>query len=261
MDPMNGPYVYSGLEADLYDQLDELSDFDDLEFYRWFVDAFGGRILDVGCGTGRILLPLAQEGREMVGLDVSPEMLTVCQKKLDKESVQARLVEADMRDFSIGNERFDTVMVPGYSLQLLADENDFQSCLASCVRHLKREGQLIVPIYMPWEMLWADEESQDMELRRKSKGPSGKTAVLAYQGWSINKPRQLLHLKNRYEERSSKGVLLKSQETEMTLRWEMPFDMIRRLKELDLSDVSLYGDYTFEVPDEASETIVYVARR
>ena len=63
-------------------------------------------MLEVGCGTGRILIPTARAGIEIVGLDLSPHMLAVCRERLLKEpsEVQARvqLIEADMRQFSLG---------------------------------------------------------------------------------------------------------------------------------------------------------------
>lgn len=257
---MEAPYLYSGLEASLYDRLDELSDFEDLAFYEWFVGAADGPTLDVGCGTGRIMLPLLEKGREVVGLDSSEEMLAVCRASLERRGLTAELRSGDMRNFDLGAGRFGTVMIPGYSAQLLVEEADFRSCLACCRKHLAIGGQLILPTYMPWEMIWEGRKSKPLEERRALDDAATGERLRAFQGWTLQMDQQLLRLLNRYEKRDRKGNLLAEEEKTMTLRWYLPHEMMQLLGEAGFEDVSMYGDFDFEPPDEDSESIIYVAR-
>jgi SAM-dependent methyltransferase len=78
----------------------------DVAFFVERAQEAGGPVLEIGCGTGRVLIPTAQAGLEIVGLDASARMLAVCQAQLARppEAVQARvkgLVQGDMRQFAL----------------------------------------------------------------------------------------------------------------------------------------------------------------
>src|SRR5215471_14342450 len=92
--------------ADFYDYVVPYRARQDIDF---FVDAarkFGGPVLEVGCGTGRVLLPTARAGIDIVGLDLSSGMLDICRKRLleEPETIRSRvrLVQGDMRNFEAG---------------------------------------------------------------------------------------------------------------------------------------------------------------
>lgn len=257
---MKGGYQYEGLEAALYDELDELSDFDDLHFYEWFAAAIPGPVLDLGCGTGRVLLPLAEKGIEVVGLDNSPEMLQLCRRKLETAGLQANLVLGDLREFDLQGKEFGTILVPGFSVQLLREDRELDAFLACCRRHLREDGQLVLPTHLPWEMIWEGSESSDLQLKRERESADGHSKLRALQGWELDTHKQLLTLHNRYECVSSNGEVLKSEDKSMTLRWRLPHEMMECLGRAGFSDVSLYGDFEFEAPEEESEAVIYLAR-
>ncbi len=256
---VKGAYVYSGLEAELYDRLDELSGFDDLDFYQRFAEAGGGVALELGCGTGRVMRPLLRAGLEVVGLDISAEMLALCRTALERESLQARLEQGDMRDFDVGAGRFATVMIAGYSAQLLLDDEDLLRCLRCCRWHLAPGGRLILPIYLPWEMIWDEVDERPLEERRVVRDEGGERLV-AKQGWRIDRERQRLQLENRYERWDANGELLEAEDNSMTLRWDLPHQMLELLGEAGFEEVEMYGDFEFEPPEADSESVVYVGR-
>src|SRR5215470_962310 len=80
----------------------------DAEFYRDLARETGGPVLELGCGTGRVLLPIAQEGMACTGLDLSPAMLAALRRKNPPPTL--RLVEAPMQDFDLGPDRFRLVL-------------------------------------------------------------------------------------------------------------------------------------------------------
>ncbi len=257
---MSQMYDYEGMEAELYDCLDELSDFEDLSFYRWFVDLVEGPILDLGCGTGRILLPLLEEGREVVGLDGSQTMLDLCAARLEESGKAAELALGDMRNFDLGEGRFGTILIPGFSIQMLLEDEDVEACLACCRKHLREGGQLVLPTHLPWEMVWDGRERCPLEERKRVNLPETGGALAAYQGWEIDSLEQRLTLTNRFERLAADGSLLAAEDKEMTIRWHLPHEMMMRLGEAGFSDISLYGDFKFEPPEADSESVVYVAR-
>ncbi len=256
---MKEPYLYDGMEAFSYDLIDELSDFDDYDFYRFLIESNPGSVLDLGCGTGRILAPLASDGIAVVGLDASEEMLAICREKLESIEAEAGLVKGDIRRFELG-ESFQTILIPGFTIQLLIGEEDLDACLLSCARHLSPGGQLVIPTYLPWEMLETGKERSPSEKRRESEfGESGERFA-AWQGWRIDTMEQLLTLENRFRKLDPNGAILVEEEREMTIRWHLPYDMQQRLTRNGFRDVSLYGDFAFDPPEPNSESVIYVAR-
>jgi len=257
---MSGVYQYQGLEAELYDRLDELSDFEDLDFYQWFLEAAPGEVLDLGCGTGRILLPLIREGFEVTGLDGSQNMLDLCSERLGKEGLDAELVLGDMRSFDLGKRRFGTILIPGFSIQMLLEDEEVAACLRCCRRHLAVGGQLIVPTHMPWEMIWDGRSECPLEERKAVELEEEGQRLRALQGWQLDAQAQRLRLSNRYERLSKDGAMLMEEEKEMTIRWHLPHDFMQFLADAGFGDISLYGDFEFEPPEPESESIVYLAR-
>jgi SAM-dependent methyltransferase len=138
--------------ADLYDHVGLYRDRPDIGFFVEAATTAGSPVLEVGCGTGRVLIPTARAGVDIVGLDLSPYMLAECRKRLldEPEAVQrrARLVEADMREFDLGS-RFTLATISFRPFQHLLTVEDQLSCLASIHRHLVDEGTLILDVFNP----------------------------------------------------------------------------------------------------------------
>ena len=138
--------------ADLYDHVVPYRTRTDIQF---FVDAAresGGPVLEVGCGTGRVLIPTARAGIDITGLDRSTHMLAVARERLQSEPAvvqsRARLVEADMRSFELGGT-FALVTVPFRPFQHLTTVEEQLSCLDSMRRHLRHDGTLILDLFNP----------------------------------------------------------------------------------------------------------------
>jgi len=257
---MKKPYKYSGIEAASYDLIDELSDFDDYPFYRFLIESNPGRVLDLGCGTGRILYRLAQEGIEVAGVDSSIEMLQICRTKLSSSGLDASLSQGDLRNFDLGS-KFDSILIPGFTFQLLLDSRDIDACLDCCLSHLEPAGQLVLPTYFPWEMLDSGLVSKPLELRRESERDLNGERFVAWQGWEIDRFSQLLHLLNRFQHLDSSDRIKTEEDRSMTLHWHLPYDMQVKLQERGFRDIFIYGDFSFDPPESDSESIIYVARR
>ena len=138
--------------AELYDYVVPYRERQDVAFFVEAARESGGPVLEVGCGTGRVLIPTARAGLEITGLDLSQHMLEVCRARLktEPEEVRARvrLVEGDMRKFEL-SQTFQLVTLPFRPFQHLTTVEDQLACLVCLRRHLDEDGKLILDIFNP----------------------------------------------------------------------------------------------------------------
>jgi SAM-dependent methyltransferase len=103
-----------------------------------------GPILELGCGTGKLSIPLAEAGFSVTGLDNSPALLRFAASK----NRNVRWIEGDMRDFDL-EERFALIMLPSNNLCHLHTVEDFQGCMSSVKRHLLPGGAFVIDVFVP----------------------------------------------------------------------------------------------------------------
>lgn len=148
---------------ELYDHLPAYNLRRDVEFYIDFCRQ-AGEVLEVGCGTGRVLIPAALAGCDVTGLDKSRHMLTRCRGKVDALPGSARdritLVEADMTDFQLART-FKLVIAPFRPIQHLTTVDEQLSFLRCVHRHLLPGGRLVFDVFNPDLALLAAERSSD----------------------------------------------------------------------------------------------------
>ena len=118
-----------------------------IDWFRAIARRTGGPVLELGCGTGRVAIPLAQDGHDVVGLDRSPAMLARAERHARREGVTLRLVEGDMRSFSF-SEAFPLIAIPFNTFLMLAP-SDRWACLARVREHLAPTGLLAVDCFQP----------------------------------------------------------------------------------------------------------------
>ena len=138
--------------AELYDHVTIYRERPDVAFFVAAAREAGSPVLELGCGSGRVLIPTARAGLEIVGLDSSPSMLAVCRRDLEQETsavrARASLVEGDMRRFDLG-ATFSLVTLPFRPFQHLVTVEDQLACLAAIRRHLGPGGRLILDLFNP----------------------------------------------------------------------------------------------------------------
>ena len=150
---MSGINLYENT-AHLYDldpSLKQLS-LIDVPFYLEYAKKLKGPILELSCGTGRVSIPLAKEGHEVVALDLSENMLEhikakiVCLPPETKENIT--VVNGNMKEFSF-DKRFSLVIIPLRGIQCLVSESDQRQCLKCIYEHLSDGGKLIIDVFKP----------------------------------------------------------------------------------------------------------------
>jgi SAM-dependent methyltransferase len=138
--------------AELYDHVTVYRERSDVAFWIDAAKDSGGPVLEIGCGTGRVLIPTARAGIDIIGLDQSPSMLKVCRERLGQENseVQSRvqLVQGDMRRFEL-NRQFNLITLPFRPFQHLETVDEQIACLTCIGRHLADDGRLILDLFNP----------------------------------------------------------------------------------------------------------------
>lgn len=143
--------LYDSFIADYYDESPIVKGrIQDVVFYRDAAREFGDPILELGCGTGRITMALAEVGRRITGLDLSERMLERAVKKRAELPVDARarvqLVQGDMARFDL-REKFRLVIIPFRPFQHLLEVQQQMDCLDCVRKHLAPGGRLILDVF------------------------------------------------------------------------------------------------------------------
>ena len=124
----------------------------DVPFYVDLAVECGGPVLEMGCGTGRLLLPTARAGVRIHGMDLSPDMLAELRNRLAAEpvAVQERisLTEGDIRFAGLG-EQFALITAPFRVAQALLERDDQRAWLRNVRRHLAPGGALVFDVFQP----------------------------------------------------------------------------------------------------------------
>jgi ubiquinone/menaquinone biosynthesis C-methylase UbiE len=154
-------YEYKGLMAQAWDVLrGDTSDWPDRFFFLEMIKEFGQPVLDVGCGTGRLLLDYLQQGIDMDGVDNSPEMLALCRQKVAQLGLAPALFEQYLENLSLPRQ-YHTILVPSSTLQLIIEQDQVRQSVQRLFKHLLPGGVLAAsfmtiwkagdPLYSEWE--------------------------------------------------------------------------------------------------------------
>ena len=120
------------------------------QFYLQEARKSGSPILELGCGSGRLTVLIAQSGVEVIGVDLSKPMLETARAKAQRAGVRVPFLEGDMRNFEVPR-KFSAIFIPGNSLLHLLTSEDVKQCFASVHRHLLPHGRLIFDV-SKWDL-------------------------------------------------------------------------------------------------------------
>jgi len=175
----------------------------DVQFYVGFATESGGPALEIGCGTGRLLIPTAKAGVHVTGLDNSEEMLKICRRKLDNESSEVRgrvnLVHADMRDFKLGS-KFSLVTIPFGPFNYLVSAEEQINCLRCIQPHLSDTGVLVMDLRYPdLRELWKSEDGAEIvSVKTPFHMPDGRSVTWGIRETSVDYDCQVIHAEMYY---------------------------------------------------------------
>jgi SAM-dependent methyltransferase len=234
----------------------------DIAFYDRLAKATGGPVLELGCGTGRIALALAQAGLSVTGVDVSAGMLALAQRKSERLAGAASrclaFVEGDMARLELGR-RFGMAFIAFRSFQHLLTVDEQRATLTGVRRHLRPDGRLALHLFDPRFDLLAD--ANPPAIRQSGIDPATQRR---YAGEILHTGRDYLNQVRRdlwrYAETDVNGALLEEATREMTLRWTYRWELRHLLELCGFVVEAEYSDFR-DAPPAYGKELVVVARR
>jgi ubiquinone/menaquinone biosynthesis C-methylase UbiE len=227
----------------------------DVEWFAGLARRTGGPVLELGCGTGRVAVPIAQDGHQVVGLDRSPAMLERAERRARRANVEVRWVEGDMRAFSF-DDSFALVLI-AFNSFLMLKPDDRWACLARVREHLGPRGRLAIDVFQPDPELIVGKEGAVIDEWEREDPETGRR-VRKFSSSRANVEGVTLRV--WYEETADDGTVRRVGGT-TTLYY-----LYRREAELLLSEAgftveSLHGDYDGGPVDASSRKLLVVAKR
>ena len=248
--------------AEWYDIFYAAADPGDVEFYHGLCRASCGPVLEIGVGTGRIALPLARQGMEVVGIDLNEPMLKVAQRKaLDAAPLDGslKLIQADMRNFDL-KRLFPVVTIPARTLLLATTEDDQLRTLCCAARHLESEGTLAFNLFYPDPEMLADSPEEEFLLEVVEKPEGGRYVLTAKNRFDTKS--QLNNGVQIAEELDADGEVIRREELAVAVRYLYPDQVIELCERAGLEVIELWGDFEgAEVTKESDEIVVICRHR
>jgi SAM-dependent methyltransferase len=236
--PASLPSVFE--DGDAYDLI--LKDIPyGLDFYVALARQARGGVLDVACGTGRILLPCLQAGIDIEGLDLFEPMLRTLRAKAAALGLSPRLHQADMSDFSLPR-KFGLVMIPFNAFIHNMTQAAQIRCLQLCREHLLPGGQLALDTYFPSvEVTGAPPGTRVLE--GEMPHPESGLPMRMYDTRTFNRVAQTQHSLNELELLAADGSIAKVHRTECSLRYIYKHEMELLLRIAGFARWKISGDF------------------
>jgi SAM-dependent methyltransferase len=238
----------------------ENADFtEDLNFWLELAEEHGDPILELGCGTGRVLLHLARRGHAVTGVDNSPEMLARLETKLMAASTQhvptaPVLLRASMSDFAI-EQSFKLALMPFNTFMHLLTPEAQIAALVNLRRYLQTGGALALDMSNPGEAYAAQEQGLTLERTFLD----GETTVQQFSQVRVDRAAQLARITWLYDSVAPDGALQR-QIVPLTLRYTFPGEMRLLVERCGFTLLHLYGDYDRSPFVDGSPRLLVVAR-
>ncbi len=256
-------YEYSGLMAQSWDLFrGDTSNWEDTLFYNELIPKTGQPVLDVGCGTGRLLLPYLQQGIDIDGVDNSPEMLNLLREKAQKMGLHPNVYLQTMESLALPR-KYMTILVPSSSFQLVLDPANAHEAMIRFYGHLLPGGTLA----MPFMILWT--QPSDSDTIEEEWGPP-KERVRPEDGLTVRRTsRSTYDLRNKLEHTEDRYELLSDAEVIHTehhkrspaTRWYSQEETLALFRDAGFSDITMLKGFTFEPATPDDDLFTILARR
>lgn len=235
----------------------------DVGFYRELARkrlGEGGRILELGAGSGRVTIPLARAGHEVVALDTSPAMLGKLRARVAAlpSAVSRRIttVEGDLRDFDVG-KKFPLVVAVFNVLEHLYTRVEVDACLRSVARHLSPGGAFAFDVQMP-DLAWLLRDPSKRWAKTRFTDPTTGRAMFYSTNHDYDPVGQIALIRLYYEPVDGKGP---TKIVKLSQRKFFPAELEALVAHAGLRVVERYGDFAWRPLDGSAESQVLVCEK
>jgi SAM-dependent methyltransferase len=237
----------------------------DIDFYLELARRAPGPTLELGCGTGRVLLPLARAGIEITGIDLSEPMLKVARSALAEEPEDVRrratLVPGDMRDFAL-EHTYGFIYIAFRSFQILPSPEAERECLTNLANHLLPGGIVAIDLFDPWlDRLTPESAALAPRPLPPGRHPETGNEVLVETLSRTNDPlTQTFEEVWQFTEVDRDGTVLRTEDESLRMRWLYRWEMRYLLELCGFVDIVEYSDFKKSPPTYGKE-LVFLARK
>ncbi len=229
----------------------------DVRFWQRLAGRTGGRVLELGCGTGRVAIPVARAGAHVVGIDRSASMLDRARKRARRSKLAGslHLVRGDVRALPFPPAGFRLVAAPYGILQSLLDDATLDAALASAHRVLAKGGTFGIDLVSDLTS-WAE-----YDRRVKLRGPAGRsqTRITLIESVRQDRARRLTVFDQEFVER--RGTASRSHRFSLAFRTVSVEEMVSRLEAHGFRVSAVLGDYDGGPWDPRADVWLILATR
>ncbi|MFW6189103.1 MAG: class I SAM-dependent methyltransferase [Planctomycetota bacterium] len=233
----------------------------DVPFYAEVVDRYGDPVLDVACATGRLAIPLARQGHEVVGLVCSRPMLELVRKRVREEPPAARqrlsFLQEEPEEMDL-DRRFGAVLMPNSAVFRLHGKYSIQQCFRRLYRHTRPGGAAVLDCIAP-EQMAEQEIGRRVEVEESVNPRTGLLNRELRRVTNIMWDTQLVNVELTYVEVEDGEE--RRHTFERTCRWLEKDEGVEMLRHAGFPEVDVYGDFNRSPYTEESPRLVLVARR
>jgi ubiquinone/menaquinone biosynthesis C-methylase UbiE len=257
---------WTGLAARVWDPSGGDEPQADYPYIKRLIEQNPGTALDVGCGTGRLMLRYLKEGLDIEGIDTSEDMLAqVREKAADQGLAQPILYEGYMQNLDLPR-KYQVIYVPCGTFCLVTDRTQALDTLRRFYEHLNPGGVLIFNLFWPfgkgealsderlakndnWNAMW-DNELPD----------GGGTVSQSMRLVRLDRVEQLMTAQRRYQLLQN-GELIQEEIFDSSERWYYKYEVVLMLEKFGFHDIEVKGNWTDEDFAEPHDSIVFIARK
>ena len=207
----------------------------------WFelLNEYGAPVLELGCGTGKLTIPIAEAGFQIVGIDLSEGMLEHANKKVSNLNIPVQFLSGNMSDFSLSQE-FRTIIFPSNNLAHLMNYREAEACFTKVHNHLKDDGAFIIDAFVPsLSILSKSSEEEEVISRYKDPDGDGEVEVLGRAVYETDTQiRRVTTLQKFPNKEPVQGHL--------DMRMYFPQEVESLLDHCDFDIVNKFGSYGFD---------------
>jgi SAM-dependent methyltransferase len=228
----------------------------DLRFWQGLAQRVNAPVLELGCGTGRLLVPLARGGAHMTGIDRSEPMLAFARRRLrrSRTAVHAAIVRGDIRHLPFRSRSFGLVMAPYGMLQSLTRETDLRAALDAVAR-VSAKGTIFGIDLVPDLPRWAEYRDRVTLRGRDRRG----AAITLRESVRQDRRRGLTTFDQEYTRRDRSGA--QSHRFSLTFRTLSVQQIATRVRDAGFAVEAVLGDYAGGPWDPRADVWIIVARR
>jgi len=231
---------------------------EDIPFYLGYAEETGGPILELACGTGRVMIPIAEASFTVHGLDFSENMLQVERRKISEKGLWDRvtLTLGDMADFDLPVKGFTMAFVAVRSFMHLFTQGIQLGCLRCVHRHLRPGGLLLMDLYSPRLSKLAQPPEKEFSVRREFTLPNGNRVIHKRRFLGTDLLNQINSEEILFEEYAPDGGLVRTRIVPLDTRYTFRYELELLLEKAGFEVQSIFRDYDKNPYDGTGEIII-----